>query len=206
MNPWTCLLACLLSFPAFAQVRLTGRALDEKQQPLPFANVLLLNAVDSTLVKGATTDTTGSYELLATARGRHLLAVSMVGYQTHYEPVDLTGDALTIPPRTLQPQGQSLGEVQVVARKPLLEMQGDKLVFNVESSPVAGGLNALELLEKVPGVTVKPTDQSISLQGRQGVLVMLDGRQTYLSPDQLANLLKTMRAEEIEAIEARMQR
>jgi hypothetical protein len=201
MNPWIGTLACLLSLSTAAQVRLTGRTLDEKQQPLPFANVLLLSATDSTLVKGATTDTTGTFELLAPGTGRHLLTFSMIGYQTHYEPVDLTGDALTIPPRSLQPQGQTLGEVQVTARKPLLEMQGDKLVFNVESSPVAGGLNAFELLEKVPGVTIKQSDQSISLQGRQGVLVMLDGRQTYLSPDQLANLLKTMRAEEIEAIE-----
>ncbi len=201
MKAFTFLYLLLLSASALAQSKLRGKALDEKQQPLSFANVVLLNAKDSSLVNGSTTDSTGAFEFSASTIGAHILSVSLMGYQTLYQPVELINQPVLLLALALKPASQTLGEIQVTAKKPLIEMQGDKLIFNVASSPVAGGLNAFELLEKVPGVVVKKTDQTISLQGREGVLVMIDGRQTYLSPDQVANLLKTMRAEEIESIE-----
>jgi outer membrane receptor for ferrienterochelin and colicin len=94
-----------------------------------------------------------------------------------------------------------LGEVQVTARKQLIERDGDKMIMNVEASPTATGLNGLELMEKVPGVTVDRNTETIKLKGKDGVLIMIDDRKTYLTDEQLANFLKTLKSEDIEKIE-----
>jgi outer membrane receptor protein involved in Fe transport len=73
-------------------------------------------------------------------------------------------------------------------------------VLNVDASPTNTGLNALELLEKSPGVTVD-NDGKISLKGKQGVLVLLDGKPTYMSPADLAAFLRNMQSSNLEQIE-----
>ncbi|MFC0185654.1 TonB-dependent receptor domain-containing protein [Pseudarcicella hirudinis] len=75
------------------------------------------------------------------------------------------------------------------------------MILNVEASPITSGLTGLELLEKVPGITVDKNSETIKLKGKSGVLVMIDDRQTYLSEEQLAAFLKTLKSDDIEKIE-----
>ncbi|MFN8289515.1 MAG: outer membrane beta-barrel family protein [Chitinophagaceae bacterium] len=72
--------------------------------------------------------------------------------------------------------------------------------MNVEASPTSAGATALEVLEKSPGVMVS-NDGTISLRGKAGVIVMMDGKPTYLSPSDLSNLLKNMPASALDQIE-----
>jgi len=90
--------------------------------------------------------------------------------------------------------------ISVVAQKPLIERRVDKTVLNVENSILAAGNTAMEILEKAPGVTVDK-DDNISLQGKQGVTVMIDGKLTYLSSAQLATLLRSTDGNSIQSIE-----
>ena len=94
----------------------------------------------------------------------------------------------------------ALKEVVVAAKRPIIEMQADKLVLNVESSPVAAGSNGLELLAKAPGVNVDQ-DNRISLKGKQGIQVMIDGKNTYMSMDDVVNMLQSTPANAIDKIE-----
>lgn len=102
---------------------------------------------------------------------------------------------------TLLPfQRQELKAVSVTAKKKLVEQKIDRMVVNIDAMMSAAGTSALEVLEKTPGVQVDK-DGNISLKGRQGVMVMLDGRPTYLSGAELANLLRGMEASQLEQIE-----
>lgn len=90
--------------------------------------------------------------------------------------------------------------VTVTAKRPFIETKIDKTVVNVDASPTSAGATALEVLEKSPGITVS-NDGAISLRGKAGVIVMMDGKQTFLSATDLANLLKNMPASAIDQIE-----
>ena len=110
-----------------------------------------------------------------------------------------TGD-LTAPEIILSKVTGNLKEVTVVSRKPVIEMRADKTILNVEGSVNAVGQDALELLRKSPGVLVDK-DDNISLSGKNGVQVYIDGRPTPLSGKDLSNYLKTIQSSQIEAIE-----
>lgn len=93
-----------------------------------------------------------------------------------------------------------LKEVSVVATRPFIERQADKIIVNVESSVMSTGSTALEVLQRTPGITLDKDDH-LQLKGKAGVTVMLDGKLTYLSADQISNLLKNMGSENISRIE-----
>jgi len=93
-----------------------------------------------------------------------------------------------------------LKEVLVSSKKPLYEVKIDKTVINVDASPSNAGSNVIEVLEKAPGVSVDK-DGNISLKNKQSVLVMIDGRPTYLTPTDLYNYLKSTPSTSIDQIE-----
>jgi iron complex outermembrane receptor protein len=93
-----------------------------------------------------------------------------------------------------------LKAVTVVSQKPVIEVRADKTILNVEGSVNAVGQDALELLRKSPGVLVDK-DDNISLSGKNGVQVYIDGRPTPLSGKDLSDYLKTVQSSQIEAIE-----
>src|SRR3546814_3652661 len=84
--------------------------------------------------------------------------------------------------------------------RPVVERRAGMLVVNVENSTLAAGNTSMDILERSPGVTVDK-DDNISLMGKQGVTVMIDGRQTHLSAEQLANFLRNTDGNTIKSIE-----
>jgi outer membrane receptor protein involved in Fe transport len=94
----------------------------------------------------------------------------------------------------------ALKEIIVQAKKPMIEQKIDRTILNVDASPGNTGNSVVEVLEKAPGVSVDK-DGNISLKGKQAVLVLIDGRQTYLSPSDLFNYLRSLPASTIEQIE-----
>ncbi|MCU0471429.1 MAG: outer membrane beta-barrel protein [Arcicella sp.] len=194
-------LLLLFSGAAVAQTQpIAGRVIDDKQQAVSFANVLLLNTKDSSFVKGNVADVDGNFTIEQVTANTYLLSVTAVGFQKYYQKVTIseTNKTFNI---SLVADNQTLTEVQVTARKPLIERTGDKMIMNVEASPITSGLNGLELMEKVPGVTVDRNSETIKVKGKAGVTIMIDDRKTYLSNEQLAAFLKTLKSDDIEKIE-----
>jgi len=201
----TAALVLSVSF-AYAQTsgtgKVSGEILDEKAQPFPFVNVLLLNAKDSALVKGLASDDNGKFLFEQIAEGQYMTMVSMVGYQKEYSKVFKVANALVaLPATTLKPDTKSLNEVTVVAKKPFIEQQIDRTVLNVENSIVSAGATALEVLERAPGVTVDQQNDQLKLRGKEGVMVQIDGKQTFLSQQELMTLLRNTPSDNIEKIE-----
>lgn len=198
------LFLCLGLLPVLsAQTLLKGRILDENQKPLPYANVLLLKAQDSTLVKGAVSDDAGLFAIESVAAGQYILSGSMLGYSTFFSKaiqINANQADYNFGDLPMQSASVKLGEVTIKGQKSFIELQQDKIVVNVDASPVAAGNNALELLAKSPGVMVDH-NSTISLKGRTGVLVLINGKQTYMSADEVTRLLENTPANSIEAIE-----
>lgn len=191
-----------LTETANAKSSVTGLVVDEKSEPLPFANVLLLQPKDSSLVRGMVADQNGKYIFENISEGKYLTLVSMVGFTKAYSPVFTKNEnALTLSTVKLQPDNTSLKEVTVVAKKPFIEQQIDRTVVNVENSIVASGTTALEVLERAPGVVVDQQNNQLKLRGKEGVIVQIDGKQTFLSQQELMTLLRNTPSDNIEKIE-----
>lgn len=98
------------------------------------------------------------------------------------------------------PKSRTLKEVTVTGHTLPVERKRDKIIVNVEASVTNTGSTVLEVLERSPGVTVD-RNGGISLNGKAGVLVMIDDKPTYLSGDDLNNLLSSMNSSQVARIE-----
>ncbi|MDG2450378.1 MAG: outer membrane beta-barrel family protein, partial [Saprospiraceae bacterium] len=194
-------LLLLLSFGSIAQTgTIKGQINDDNSEGLEFVNILLLSASDSSLIKGNVTDLNGKFLIQSIVPGSYLVQASIVGYNDFISDViESKNDEVVSPPFILT-TGVALEEVTVKANKPFVEMQADKVVVNVENSGVNAGNTALEVLAKSPGVIVDKGN-NITLRGKQGVLVTIDGKQQYMSAQDIAIMLESMPAENINSLE-----
>ncbi len=205
-NQWffiiTALLTSLLFIQTFGQTTLNGAVRDGAGKPLSFASVALLNARDSSVAKGTASDGQGIYAFENVRAGQYIVRATAVGYQkVHSAVLDVTARPADVPTLTLADVTGKLGEVQVTAKKPFVEQQLDRMVVNVANSIVGSGSTALEVLEKSPGVTVDYQNERLQLRGKEGVIVQIDGKQTYLSAQDVIAMLRSMSSDNIETIE-----
>lgn len=173
------------------------------QKPIEAASIGLLRIKDSAVVKRAVTDKAGSFTIDKLGAGKYLVVVQAAGFSKYYsETFELSASRKThnLKITNLQPAAKDLATVTVTSKKPMIEQKLDKTIVNVDASPSNAGTTVLELLEKSPGITVDK-DGNISLKGKQGVMILMDGRPTYLSGQDLANLLKNMSSSNLEQIE-----
>ena len=192
----------MIAYTTNAQSKITGVVKDGKQTTLKSVTVSLLNAKDSALIKADVTNANGVYEINTNYNGAFLLQFTAVGFQEKYSKIYNVekGATINIDAETLTESTKKLQSVVVVAKKPLIEVKADKTIFNVEQSINASGSNALELLQKSPGVQVDNND-NISMKGKTGVRVYVDGKMMQLDTKDLAAYLKSINSNDIEAIE-----
>jgi len=182
--------------------KIEGSVSNEKGEPLEYVTVLLRQPQDSVLVAGAITNAAGNYSFEPVAPANYILTLTFVGYRKQSMLIELR-DATSIykaPAIILKEDANILGEVVIRGQKPLVEQDGGKLILNVQNSIIAAGGSAAELLERAPGVSIDQNDQ-ISVNGKTGVNVMIDGKLTYLPPAELATLLRSMSVNNIATIE-----
>ncbi len=191
----------LITTFAQAQNSVTGAITSQEGENLEFVNVLLMSSADSTLHKGTFTDTAGVFLFEDIENGDFYLVASMVGFgEANTETFSLTGSTAHNTQAIALTSGVNLDEVTVTATKPFIELRADKIVVNVSNSSVAAGNNALEVLQKSPGVVIDK-DNNIALKGKQGVLVTINGKQQYMSNQDIARLLESTPSSVIESIE-----
>ncbi|AWM32409.1 outer membrane beta-barrel protein [Hymenobacter nivis] len=179
----------------------SGTVADSAGVPVEFATVTLHRATDSVVVKAEFTGAQGTFRLAA-AGGRYRVSVAQVGFRHRWSPVfELTAAGLTLAPLVLAHSASTaLKEVSVTAARPLYEHLADRTVLHVENSPLAAGATTLDLLGRAPGVTVDAGD-NLGLRGRQGLLVLLDGKRLALTGTELGDLLRALPAEQVSTIE-----
>jgi outer membrane beta-barrel protein/carboxypeptidase family protein/TonB-dependent receptor-like protein len=192
---------CLFCISLEAQ-QVSGVAQDDQGRPLSGASIALKKAKDSSVVKLEISNSAGKYSFTGIAGGQYFVNISHVGFSTKNSSVfDVRGEEVTTAPATsLTKASSNLKEYVVTAQKPVVEVKADKIVMNVEGSINAVGQDALELLRKSPGVMVDK-DNNLSVSGKNGVQVYIDGRPTPLGGADLAEYLKTIQSSSIESIE-----
>ena len=194
------LILCLAASTATAQ-KLSGSAIQADGTAASYATVLLYGAADTILAKGAITDDAGKFVLENVKSGRYFLNINLVGAGKGVSAAfDYSGGDKVLETIKLEAVSKELAQVNVIARKPIVEIKADKTILNVEGNINSQGQNALELLRKAPGVTVDNND-NISLKGKNSVRFQIDGRDVPMDSKDLASMLKGMRSEDIAAIE-----
>ena len=188
-----------LSAAAQAQVPVHGAVQDAAGQPLPFATAVLLHLPDSAVTSVQTADAQGAFTFEHVAAGPYCLKALMMGYRPQRHAFAVANQPLTLPVQQLTNATTALGEVVVEGRPPVLEQHADRTVVNVDALNTAGD-NALEVLRRAPGVTLDKDDQ-VQYRGSGSVLVLIDGKQTYVSGAALSNYLKSLPASAISQIE-----
>ncbi|WP_162946258.1 TonB-dependent receptor domain-containing protein [Chitinophaga barathri] len=185
-----------------ADTLLSGRLHSPGGAPVPFANAHLLRAADTVFVKAALTDETGLYRFTGIPPGKYILRFSRLGFvTTDTPPFELSRQGRDGGIFVLEETARQLDEVTVRAEKPLFLQQPYGTIVNVESSVLTKGSSVLEVLERSPGVYIDRRNNSIGLNGKSGVMVMLNGRLIRMSQEQLVNMLRGMSANDIEKIE-----
>jgi hypothetical protein len=174
---------------------ISGSVKNTRNEELAGAAIKLLKAPDSVLIKGETTTAAGKFQFNNLLDGNYILVISSVGHKKFTSSpitIDESHSTIVLPVIFLSLSGNNqLKEVIVTSKKPLIEQDIDKTIVNVESMISSATSNTLEVLEKTPGVTVD-MNGSITLNGKQGVLVLIDGRSTHMSGQDLASYLKSL--------------
>ena len=187
------------SFCQATQNYIKGQVVGEAQQPLSAATVLLVDR-ENIAVTNSVADSNGRFNLSYNVKGSYALVVSYTGYTTYKtETFELSDKAFGI--IKLSENRSALDEVVITqAKQNLVELDGGTIVYNVSKSITAQGASALEALKNAPGIYID-NDNAISLNGRGGALILLDGKQTYLSGKEIIDLLKSMPSSGIKSIE-----
>ncbi len=197
------LLTLLLTSTLFAQNTedyIKGSVINDANEPISFANILLYSLPDSNIAKVGYSNEDGTFKIYAPApKQSYYLEVSYVGLTAFTSAVFSPQGGKDFGIIHLENQG-TLEEVVVSTQRRMIEVQPDKTVFNIDKSINSAGSDAMKLLRKAPGVMVDNND-NIILLGKSGVLVYVDGRKTPMSGDDLANMLKNIPSEQIDAIE-----
>jgi ferric enterobactin receptor len=172
------------------------------QVPVEFATLTLHRAADSVAVKTEFSDARGGYRLEAKAGERYRVSAVQLGFGRTWSPVfELPTAGQQLPALVLlASQATALTDVTVVGRKPLLERRADRTIVNVADSPLAGGATTFDVLGRAPGVTTDAGD-NLALRGRQGLLLVVDGKRVPLTGPALADYLRALPAEQLQSIE-----
>ncbi|UYZ64298.1 TonB-dependent receptor [Hymenobacter weizhouensis] len=199
--------AGLLVFTGAAQAQLrpaplTGTVRTSAGAAVEYATVTLHRPTDSLALKTEFSDAEGRFQLEPAAAGSYLVSVAQVGYGRAWAG-PLEAGAASAPPLvfTLTPSAATqLQGVTVTGQRPQFERLPDRTIVNVEGSPLSAGSTTLDVLGRAPGVRLDGND-NLALRGKQGVLVLLDGKRVPLTGAELATMLQSLPAEQVRSIE-----
>jgi iron complex outermembrane receptor protein len=204
----TLLLAIItFSFGSQAQTKgggkVSGHVIDGNTKTIESATITLIRTKDSSVAKISVANKEGNFVFEDVEDGKYVVSITAVGHSKGFSDafeVNSTNNSIKLKTIELVPVAKNLGAVTVTAKKPLIEQKIDRMVVNVEASVTNVGSSALDVLEKSPGVSVDK-DGNISLKGKQGVVVLIDGRETQLGGTDLANYLRSLNSNQLDQIE-----
>lgn len=173
------------------------------QEPEPYATVRIVNKANPEKpVKMAITDNKGQFQEKISGTGDYRLTISSIGKTTVTKEFVLKPELKTVDLGTLYTADASneLGVVEVVAQKPLVKVDLDKIEYNIEDDPDSQTNSVLEMLRKVPLVTVDGEDK-IQVNGSSSFKVHVNGKPNNMMSDNPTEVLKSMPANSIKHIE-----
>jgi hypothetical protein len=191
------------SYKTFNNGIVRGILTDDKKQPVPYATLMLKNTADSVLYKGELTNENGSFTFENLKEGNYYLEIKTLGYEIFRSRLILISEQnpmTDLGTLSLRSNAQNLNAVTITTDKPFIERLVDRTVVNIENSLIHQGSSIMDVMEKLPAVQVNQ-DGQINLKGKSGLIIMIDGKPTGMSGQDLANMLKGMSSSNVQKIE-----
>jgi outer membrane receptor protein involved in Fe transport len=192
--------ALLSSVISFGQeLSISGFVDDAQGEPVGYANVLLMKAQDSTILKGVSTNAKGFFLLENLSEDTYMVKVSFLGFNDIYKTVILKEniDLRTI---VLEESSEQLNEINIIAKRPTLKKEADRLVFNIENTALIEG-NMFQVLKSTPGILV--IDNNIKVSNLTPT-VYINDKKVHLTSEELIQLLEASSANSIKSVEVIM--
>ncbi len=176
---------------------ISGTVENLRNEAIPYANVQLLRANDSTVVKGTSSDDSGRFVIDDVLKGCYLIKASYIENESELRPIEADGDVF-LEPLLLGEEAQALQEVVVTSQQPRLERKVDRLVFNIENTALADS-DIWYVLKRTPSVVI--VNDKLTVKGSSAVGILINGRKVNLPKGDIIDLLSGNAASDVEAIE-----
>lgn len=192
------IISVLASAATFSQdLSVSGFVSDYQNNPISYANIVLLTANDSLVIKGASSNEQGFFLIEQVDPGSYLLRTSFIGFESSTLNIEITDSSLDMGDITLEESAEALDEVSIIAKRPTFNIESDRLVFNVENSALSEG-NIMEVMNSTPGLLV--LDGALTFRNTNPA-VYINDRKMQLSGSELINLLEGSSASSVKSIE-----
>ncbi|VXB52085.1 TonB-dependent receptor [Flavobacterium sp. 9AF] len=186
----------------FAQVagNITGKVVDQKtNEPLPYVTIVLKS--NDVVVTGGITNELGIFEINKLVPQKYTLEIQFIGYKTITKQVDLSETArIDLGIIAIQEDVSQLEGVEVVKERSIMEQKIDRKVINVGKDLISAGATAGEIMNNIPSVSVDAQTNQITLRGNSNVRILVDGKPTNISPEQLLKQIPSASIKQIELI------
>lgn len=190
-----------LSINTYAQdTQISGRIVDDTGQALPNCTVMLYDKQASTLTNGLISDINGLFTIQIKVKGFYLLEISILGFEKNISLLEVKDEDIQLGDILLKESAINLSEITVTALKNEIEFSPGKTTVNLSSPLIKASSNILDVLKTMPGVFVRE-DGTVSLNGQSGSQIIVNGKPTYLSGENLINLLRSMPTASVNKIE-----
>ena len=196
------IILCALTFFAAqtiqGQVNISGKIIYD-QKPLSDVNVLVLKE-DSGFAASAETDSTGTYTISNIRAGSYKIVFSLIGYNKETLFIKTASEDLKMPDIIMKMETVEMNEVTVQSKRSAFKLEPGKTTVTLSAASLGSNGSLLSILEKIPGILIL-SDGSVILNGQTGANVMIDGKQSYLSGENLLNMLRSMSGSTVDKIE-----
>lgn len=195
----TFFLLFIFSISGFSQeFRVNGYVNDADNNPIAYANVVVTKNSEGLkgIVNGTSTDKDGYFEIKTLKAGSYAIKISFLGYTTYNATININKNT-NLKTIVLEDNLETLNDVTIIAKKPTVKRQVDRLVFNVENSTLSN-TNVLDVLKHTPGVLVY--DGNITIKN-SAPSVYINDRKVHLSSNEVQQLLEGTSATNVKSIE-----
>lgn len=196
-----CIALALCASPLYAQTKVTGAYVDSlSMDAVPFATVALTPEGADKPEQVSLTDLDGKFDVTTKKNGKYLLSISMMGNRPVAQEITAEGKALELGNIWAVEESEKLEGVTVVAVKPIIRSEVDRLAYDVENDPDAPVKTVFDMLKKTPMVTVNAKDE-ITVNGSSNFTILVNERRSQMFDSEPAKVLKSMPAESVKSIE-----
>jgi len=190
-------LAILAQFLVAQTSLIKGKLMDDQGEEVSFANVVLYTAAENNMLKAEISDMDGRFILSDISPGEYYIEISFLGLEEKRIDLNPMESEIDLGMIELKTEGIQIETAVVTAKRALVEVKADKTVFNVEGTINSAGEDAIGLLRKAPGVLLDNND-NITVLGRTGVLLYVDGKKLPLAGEDLTAYLENIPSEQID--------
>jgi len=199
MNKIFFLLFFSVSSIIYSQKSVSGFVVDDNNLPIEFANVLIKKTGTNTKTFGAITDTKGAFNILLDANmNQYKITVSFIGFETWSSTITIDS-SITLKKIILKEKSSKLNEIVIISKTPTITKKEDKIIFNVQNSPLKSGYDGVELLKNTPNIFVDENENI--LMRNETATILINGRKVNMAGDNLTAYLTNLNSDNIKSIE-----